>query len=118
MVAFINCNDINDPNPPPAGPLELMAPKGGESYKVGQTVEIKWKINDESKVASVGIKLSLDNGKSYLVNDLESHSIPSTTTSFQWTITSDQVSSQCIIKVYEYNDASINDKSTAFTISN
>ena len=69
-AAFFGCDSGNGP----AGetkPLEIVAPKGGESYKVGQTVEIRWKINDASKIGSVGIVLSLDNGKTFLDYDLE-----------------------------------------------
>ena len=117
MTAFISCDNGAGPSGT-TKPLELVAPKGGGSYQVGQTVEVKWKINDATKISSVGIKLSLDNGKSYLGNDLETSSIFPPTTSFSWTIADDQVSSQCIIEVYDYIDNSINDKSSTFTITN
>jgi hypothetical protein len=117
MTALVSCDNGAGPIVPPK-PLELLAPKGGGSYQVGQTVEVKWKINDTNKIFSVGIKLSLDNGKSYLGNDLETSSIFRPTTSFSWTITDDQVSSQCILKIYDYVENTIYDKSSTFTISN
>jgi hypothetical protein len=117
MTAFISCDDGAGPSGT-AKPLELLAPKGGGSYQVGQTVEVKWKINDATKISSVGIRLSLDNGKSYLGNDLELTSIFPPTTSFSWTITADQVSTQCMLKIYDYIDNSIYDKSSIFTITN
>ena len=116
-AVFMNCDNGNGPNPV-TKPLEIVSPKGGESYTVGQSVEIKWKINDASKIGSVGITLSLDNGKTFSAYDLELTSIYPPTTTFSWTIASDQVSDQCVIEVREYNDHSINDKSGAFTVSN
>jgi hypothetical protein len=117
LAVCVNCDNGTGPNGT-TKPLELVAPKGGGSYQVGQTVEVKWKINDANKISSVGIKLSLDNGKSYLGYDLEPESIFPPTTSFSWTITDDQVSTQCILKIYDYIDNSINDKSSTFTIAN
>jgi hypothetical protein len=100
----------------PSDPLEIIQPKGGETYTVGQTVEIKWKINDFSQILSVAVQLSTDNGKS--ITYLADHSISSETTSFSWTIQTDQVSNQCFVKVYEYNDKSIYAKSGIFTVNN
>ena len=116
-IISLQCDNGNGPDNP-AGPLELVSPKGGESYQVGQTVEVKWKINDATKISSVGIKLSLDNGKSFLGNDLETSSIFPPTTTFSWTITDEHVSSQCLLEVYDYIDNSINDKSGTFSVSN
>ena len=98
-------------------PIELVVPKGGECYQAGQTVKIVWKINDPTYISSVGIKLSLDNGRSFF-NILESSSIFPPDTSFSWVITDEQISSQCIIKVYDYISDYISDKSGVFTISN
>ena len=117
LAVFMTCDNGTGPTPP-AKTLEIVAPKGGESYKVGQTVTIKWKINDATKISSVGIKLSPDNGKTIPNIDLETSSIFPPTDSFSWTITSDQASTQCVIKVYDYLDKSINDQSGVFTVSN
>jgi hypothetical protein len=114
-VVIMNCDNGNGPSGV-TKTLEIVAPKGGEGYKVGQTVTVKWKINDATKISSVGIKLSLDNGKSYEM--LVDHSIPPETTSVSWTVTGDQVSNQCIVKVHEYIDESIFDKSGIFTVTN
>ena len=115
-LLLVTCDKSTGPGNE-TNPIELVVPKGGECYQAGQTVKIVWKINDPTYISSVGIKLSLDNGRSFF-NILESSSIFPPDTSFSWVITDEQISSQCIIKVYDYISDYISDKSGVFTISN
>ena len=90
-------------------PLQLLQPIGG-ILKIGQPVIVRWKINDLTQIASVVIQLSIDSGRTFPFI-LVDHSIPTDTTTISWTPTIDQVSSKCVIKVIEYTNPSIYDKS-------
>jgi hypothetical protein len=117
LVLGLNCDKGTNTNTP-IKPLEILQPKGGETYTVGQTVEIRWRINDLSKIPSVGVKLSIDNGKLYTPLLLPDRSFPPETTWVSWIIQSTQASAHCIVEVYDYSDESLYDKSGAFTVSN
>ena len=116
---LIGCHKGDNPvQPPPTPkPLELLYPKGGESLKVGVTVAVQWRINDSTKISSVAAKLSTNNGITYDFQ-IFTRSLPPDTLFLPWTITVGQVSTQCKIKIYEYNDPSINDQSGTFTVHN
>jgi hypothetical protein len=98
-----------------AKPLELLQPVGGEGYNAGETVAIKWKINDTANISSVRIKLSTNNGVSF--SDIADHSFEPSITSYDWTVDSEFISNQCIILIADYIDGSINDKSALFSIN-
>jgi hypothetical protein len=119
VLLFVTCN--NSTNPPPfTGPLELLQPKSG-SFKVGDHVTIKWSIHDRSRIGSVAINYSRDNGKTWadsllgenLIGD-SSYTYPETT--HVWTPTDLQKSNQFVLKVREYNDRTIYDKSASFVV--
>lgn len=127
LLAGLGCKSAT--TPAPQKPLELVSPKGGggQVYKVGETVTIQWRINDASKISSVGIKLSLDNGNSWCRRfppdtncidvDLELQAISPPATSFAWKIDSNQVTQQAVIKVYEYQNHNLFDVSSTFSIA-
>ena len=100
----------------PGKPLELVQPVGGETWHAGDTVTIQWKINDSTKVSSVIIKLSTNNGMTYDFMITSAGSVFPPQTSFPWVIDSSQVSDQCIIRVSDYNDPSIRDESGVFSV--
>jgi hypothetical protein len=114
MAVFCCCNNGAGPAPE-VKPLEIVAPKGNEIYTVGTTVTVRWKINDAGQISSVGIMLSLNAGKSFSM--LADHSFPPETTSVSWMVTSDHVSNQCVIKVYDYINQMIFDKSGTFSVT-
>lgn len=117
LIVTISCDKGTDSNTPPFKTLELLQPRGGESFKVNHTVAIIWRVNDTSQISTVGILLSLDGGKTWPIT-LGNGSFPPETTSFYWTIESTQVSGQCMIKVYDYISQPINDRSGVFSVSN
>jgi hypothetical protein len=104
--------------PPPPKPLELLYPKGGESFKVDSSIVIRWKINDSTKVVGVVIYLSLDNGITFDTLIDKSGQVSPPQDSFPWTTVAGHVSTQCIIRVWDYLDHSVMDKSGAFTVHN
>jgi hypothetical protein len=101
-------------------PLELLYPTGGESFKVDSVVTIRWRINDTTQVSSVVVKLSTNNGLTYSYLISSAGSIFPPELSIPWTITSDQVSTQCKIWIYEYQPGhpEVSDKSAVFTVTN
>jgi Bacterial Ig domain len=111
----MNCNNSTPNNPTPKPTLQLLAPIGGESYKVGSTVNVRWTINDKTKVSSVKLELSTDDGVLYAVLANKSFSYPDT--SYSWTVDSTQVSSKCLIMISDYVDRSITDQSKEFTVT-
>ena len=116
---LVGCHKETNPvQPPPLKPLELLYPKGGESFKADSTVLIRWQINDSTKIpsGSVVVELSIDNGKIYSALGTGSH--PLDTTSYSWTVDSSQVSDSCRIRVRDYNDRSVTDMSGRFTVHN
>ena len=112
------CKEDNPITPPPKEPLELLYPIGGESLMAGSTVVISWQINDTNKVVGVVINLSLNNGMTFdtLINKGGSVFPPQTT--FTWTTAAGHVSTQCVIRIRDYNDYAVTDKSGAFTVHN
>lgn len=114
------CEKIAGPTPPPAGPIEILQPIGGETYRVGDVVRIMWKINDLAKVSSVGIRF--DSTGMFLSNKvfeelLENGSLPPDTTWFDWTVKSSEVSKRCKIQVREYNNNCDPGTSGFFTVT-
>jgi hypothetical protein len=121
VMMTVVCDNGTEPADVPVSTkiLELLQPQGGETYKVNQTVLVKWRINDATKVSSVGVKLSIDSGKTFPGMITVNGSVFPPTAEFSWTITADQVSDKCVVKVYEYNgEATINDRSATFRITN
>jgi hypothetical protein len=115
------------PTPPP--PIELLYPKGGsgQSFKVGDTVTIKWSIHERDQVTSVIIAYSKDGGKTGSTTQIignGSFAYPDTT--FQWTIDKQHVSDRFVLVILEYNSNCYtgsstcsnpyHDKSAAFVI--
>ena len=118
LLVIVGCNSSTNP-PPFSGPLELLYPKGGsgQSFQVGQPVQIKWSIHDKTQIGSVGIKYSLDNGKIWSTTPIGNGSLSFPDTTYSWVPTADQISNQFVLKVYEYqNEATINNKSVAFIV--
>lgn len=66
---LIGCDD--SPASPPTDPdaqIVLTSPKGGETFKVGTTVRIKWKLQGKGldEVDGVNIEVSPDSGRSWV----------------------------------------------------
>jgi hypothetical protein len=108
----------NPPPPPPPDPLELLYPSGGESFAVDSTIVIRWRINDSTVITSVMVKLSINNGMTYDFLISSGGSVFPPQDSISWTVDSAQVSTACRIRIYDYQDGSINDQSGVFTVHN
>lgn len=96
----------------PRGSITVYAPNGGETLQVGSTYAITW---TSFSVLLVKIEFSSDNGTSWypVAQDVDSHSGSG---SYDVTIP-DMVSRNCLIRVSEMKDPTVNDVSNAvFTI--
>ncbi len=49
--------------------LRVTAPNGGEVFKVGDTMTIEWECGDTTKISTVALELSIDNGKTWHMMD-------------------------------------------------
>jgi hypothetical protein len=64
--AFTACDSTDSP-PASTGLITLTSPKGGETFKVGETVHIKWTVKVDDKAPNaVDPQVSLDTGKTWL----------------------------------------------------
>lgn len=114
IALSVGCKKDNPVTPPPKDPIELLYPVGGESFKLGDTVTVRWRINDNTNLSSIALERSTINGMAYSL--LHYTSIPLDTTFCSWIV--DSISTQCIIRVRDYLDYSVFDKSGVFTVHN
>jgi hypothetical protein len=118
VVTGISCGKLSLPHPPlEPKALELIRPIGGEHFKIGDAAEISWRINDTARIISVGVKLSLDSGK-YFGTALFGRTFPPESTTAFWTVAVDSISDRCVIKVFDYNEPLVSDKSGLFSVGN
>ena len=92
--------------------LTVLQPNGGEEYHIGDTVFINWTAADISRISSVAIDLSTDNGKSW--NTLNAFAVApgdSTWGNYPWVINNNLqyfntgnflLSDSCKIKIRDY----------------
>jgi hypothetical protein len=129
LTTLIQCNSGTNPLPPPPT-LELLYPKGGsgQSFKVGDTVTIRWSIHDTVETRDIGLSYSLDGGKSVPGTQLIfDHSISYPVTSYRWIVKSSQVSDQFVVCIWRYSETCItasptcmspHDRSAPFIVRN
>jgi hypothetical protein len=127
LCVAVRCNE-NDPNDEVKKVLALLAPTGGAGYSctVGDTVQISWRVDnsipDSTRVSSVGIKYSTDGGTGFTYAiGTGSFSVPIDTPvhtgSYRWVVGSEHVSTQFVIKVYDYQEQLRSDKSAPFVVA-
>jgi hypothetical protein len=115
-IMVIGCDPESSVGVPPIKPLVIVQPKGHETYKVGETKRIEWRINDKTQVASVLIELSLNGGRTFPITLGGNSSFPIDSTKYDWPIDASFVSDSCVVKVCEYNTTSISDRTGMFSI--
>jgi hypothetical protein len=98
-------------------PLVLLNPLGGAKFKVGEAVQIKWSVQDQNQIGSVGIGYSLNGGKTWDPNGIGAGSFTYPDTSYIWTPTAAQKSNMFVLKVYSYTDRAVLDKSAPFAVT-
>jgi len=94
--------------------VEWVSPQGGESFKSGETVTVKWKA-DADQFTGFLIKISADGGETWEIPITESLHTSATGVScleWDWEVSSDllidgSVNNQVQIRVQDYSDASL-----------
>ncbi len=101
--------------------INITAPGAGETYKVGETVTIRWEAG--AKVGGVVIEASVDNGRNWLQLIQGGDVAPGTIDwlAYPWTIPADfkgtsLVSNSVLVRVYDYARQDVEGVSTAFAI--
>jgi hypothetical protein len=102
--------------------IVISYPTGGETFKVGNTVTIRFKACAD-KVSSLRFKLSADNGASF--GDMLTGSVNPSLTSFDWVVGSEPgpdapfayPSSTCILQIRDYTGAPYWANTGVFTVS-
>jgi hypothetical protein len=112
------CNSGNGPDEPKD--LEITYPKGGETFTVGQKVTVTW--NAAATVSTIYFKLSTDNGATW-TQSVNANSIDASAGSYEWAVGSEYwpanpayPSDQCMLKILEYNNESLNDVTPSFRV--
>lgn len=90
-------------------PIQVVAPNGGEKLVVGRKITVEWN-GDCNEIAGVELKISPDNGKSWVSIDATGTVNCGTANweRYEWTIPAtlggiSLVSDQCLVMVTEYN---------------
>ncbi len=129
-ILLTSCDSSTEPedNMPDNGKnVQVVYPIGGESFTVGQTVTIQFKIN-ATKVASAMPNISINGGMSW--DDIPKQAVYANSggggqlLTCQWIIgqevipvTYDTTLTNCKIKIYDYGKITEIDVSGAFTVS-
>jgi hypothetical protein len=123
----VSSSSTEDCTTMPAGAaIALLTPAGGETYKVGQSVTIRWK-EDASKLSGVMPLVSKDSGKTWsqplstgsLATDAQGIGCHTWT----WVIDSAKTldagtssNSKVMFRIRDYNDATLRGTSPVFTV--
>jgi hypothetical protein len=117
FLFFFQCKSGTETQPTPPPTLELLYPKGGETFKVGDTVTVKWTIHDQTAFKAVGISYSLDSGKTVPTTQLILNPKPPfgsftyPDTMYTWVIDSLYISNKFVLVIWDYNGACISGSS-------
>jgi hypothetical protein len=107
---LFGCKNSTSPTPPPpAGPLQITYPVGGETLHRGDSIQITWTA-DSSKFTQVAVYLSTDGGAHYNFSyPVDPNPINSGAGKFGWKIDSTSAdtsihlpSNNCKIRLQDY----------------
>jgi hypothetical protein len=115
LLLITACNNPVSPGNSTASAITLISPNGGETFKIGDSLHIKWRVNPDS-IGQMLFSITFDAGRSYTyINDMETiHSGNGRDTLISWKIpdslyrlgiaegTPTPVSSQCKVRVSDY----------------
>ncbi|MDB5051049.1 MAG: hypothetical protein JWO30_4120 [Fibrobacteres bacterium] len=129
--AFAACNkSTTEPLPDADKWIALTKPLGGETYKVGESLNVKWTIkeNPNGNVDAVDVLISPDSGKTWVFLNANGSIHPNTPSweNFSWKITDslyvptldDSIAlsnTHCLVRVEQYSTADALQKSTTHT---
>jgi len=115
LFAGMACNKSTGPKTTPSA-LVVLQPTAGQSFKVGDTMHVKWQVNDTNDISSVLVQLYGFPNDTF-IKTLGNGSFSLDTTSYSWIIDSSAVAAHCYIRICNYIDYSYPDSSGVFTIT-
>ncbi len=100
-------------NPSPA----VLFPNGGETFKVGDKVQIEWCLPENWDYDQSRVQISTNNGLTF--DDLTEKPIDKPTSTYVWEITDEYVGTELIVRIIEYGQTpGVEDASDAtFTVT-
>ena len=102
-----SANDISDSNFKIRGNLIITSPNGGEKWAVGTNQVINW--DRVGSISYVVLEYSDNGGTTFIPISLQSPN----TGSYSWTVP-DAITTQALVKITDYNDATVTDTSDNF----
>jgi hypothetical protein len=99
----------------PAVRITVTQPAGGETFRLGDTVHVRW--NYKNPRGQVWVQMSVDNGKKY--DNLSVNAFPGNVTAYDWQIppgADSLVTNTALIRVEEYAPFTVKGVSKAFSI--
>jgi hypothetical protein len=125
MICFLlagwACNKSSNTGPKAStDSLVVLQPTAGQTFKVGDTMKIKWQVNDTNDISSIVIQLYRDSlHHDSLITTIGSNSFPADSSPYSWVIPSSAVAAHCYIRIFNYLPyGSYPDSSGVFTITN
>ena len=114
MSAGMACNTSTGPKAA-TGAMAVLQPTAGQTFKVGDTIKVKWTVRYPDSISSIIVAL-------YHLPDavpitLGSNSFAYPDTTFSWVADSAAVSGHCYIKLQEYFNNVVPDSSGTFSIT-
>lgn len=87
--AFTACGD-EAAGPSSTGLITLTSPKGGETFKVGDSLRVSWSVKDDPEAPdAVDVKISVDGGKTWgwiSKGSIPKNAKPTTWPNFSWAV--------------------------------
>jgi hypothetical protein len=105
-------NDISDAVFTIPAPIQIQTLNGGETVTACENKVITWR-KPNNCIARFNVQYSIDNGATWVLIASPNNSGSGTTQSQTWTVPNDITTSQALIRVVDYNTATVFDVSDA-----
>jgi hypothetical protein len=126
--SMIACNSDSGTSPGSDGLIAITSPKSGESFKLGDSMHVKWTVKDDANAPdAVDLQISNDSGKTWIF--IRTGSIPNTSIKswgdYAWVVNSplpsgltvDLVGKPVRIRVMQYTTSDPKKIATSGTIA-
>lgn len=101
---------------PAASEITLLCPNGGETYSVGDIVQVKWCYGSGFTDAGVVIKASTDGGRIWS-DPMGAGQIDKPNNTFRWVVSEKEVGTEILLQVEGYNDNTLFDRTdSSYTV--
>ncbi len=97
--------------------IKILCPNGGETYYVGDTIEVKWCYpTNMRRTHDLFIYISLDSGTNFTCLNLIEPRILYPQNSSELSIKKEYISNSCIVRITDFGDSYIEDSDATFSI--